>query len=106
MFDSIKKKMKKRKDKKNTKPGKLKQILVNNEPIKALNIQVFSEKEDAFLRIITTEETASLHFEELDFLIESDTKRVKIKGEFKDAQLEKKFYVYTFIIADYHEFFV
>ncbi|MDR1628728.1 MAG: hypothetical protein LBS36_00715 [Oscillospiraceae bacterium] len=88
------------------KPGRLKQITANGKPVKAVNIHIFMEGEEGIFRLTTPEESPELHFDEVQFVVETFERKMKILGKFKTASQEKSFFVYDFLMEDYREFFV
>lgn len=106
MFEKFKEKRKRKKARKNLKPGRLKQITANDKPIQAVNIHVFMEGEDGVFRVTTPQETPDLHYDEVQFMVETMERKMKILGKFRTASQNKSFFSYDFLIEDYREFFV
>ncbi len=105
MFEKSKEKRRIKKERKKIKPGRLKKIVANDTEIQALNIRIYNEGEDGIIKLAVKDQCEALHYDTVHFLIESEDKKLKIRAKFKNADEEKNFYVYTFIIEDFREFF-
>lgn len=105
MLDNFKERIKKRRDKKKIRPGRLKNLTANDALISPVNIHIFVEDEESIFRITTREESPELHFDEILFRLETDEKKMKITANFKQASQERSFFIYDFLIKDFREYF-
>ncbi|MCL2512917.1 MAG: hypothetical protein FWF08_03355 [Oscillospiraceae bacterium] len=105
-FNALDKFKSRRGKKQKPKKGLLTGVAVNGSIVPILRVMFLPDTEGgASLEIITESETPALHYEELDFDIDTSDKKLKVKGKFIDAHQRKSFIVYNFDVLDFKEFY-
>ncbi len=106
MFDNIKKKRAEKKKKK-TPPERMKSLKANGTEIEAINFSLNKNPDGSpRLEVRTRDVCEALHYEHVDFELETSLKRINVGGVFKEAINEKRFKLYVFDVDDYNQYYI
>ena len=108
MFDKKKKKQEKKKQEKNKKTERFESLTANGQEAPIVNFEIMKDDNgEVLLKIQTKGEAVQLHYETVDFELQTDKKMLRVKGTFKSASnLKKDFKQYLFHVEDYQQYFI
>ncbi|MCR5041214.1 MAG: hypothetical protein K6C36_03815 [Clostridia bacterium] len=97
-----------KKKKKNKKADReiFKSLTANGVEVPVMDLQITKDDEgEPIIKLICREAIEALHFDEIDFVMKTDKKCLKLGGAFRDAYPIKKFKVYVFDLTNYEQYF-
>lgn len=98
---------KKKNKKKKVKPEMFVSLTANGVPVKALNFAMLHDDDGSpRLEVRTPDVSEALHYDEIDFVMETTNKRINVHGTFREARDEKKFKIYIFNVTDFNQFYI